>query len=71
MKMIIWKMMIQMIMKITDGPTDGKAVIEYTDWDQVDEFARQMAEAIASSNESARQSEDPVAGDAGQTGQLK
>ncbi|MBL39199.1 MAG: menaquinone-dependent protoporphyrinogen IX dehydrogenase [Xanthomonadales bacterium] len=62
------RIMIQMIMKITDGPTDGKSVIEYTDWDQVDEFARRMAEAIASSNESARQSENSDAADPDQPG---
>lgn len=60
------RIMIQMIMKITDGPTDGKSVIEYTDWDQVDEFARRMAEAIASSNESAL--EYPAAGGSDQPG---
>lgn len=41
------RVMIQMIMKMTDGPTDGTSVIEYTDWDQVDRFAANMAEAIA------------------------
>lgn len=39
------RIMIQMIMKITDGPTDRNAVVEYTDWDQVDRFAEQMARA--------------------------
>ena len=42
------RIMIQMIMKITGGPTDGTSVIEYTDWDQVARFAERMAEAIAS-----------------------
>lgn len=42
------RIMIQMIMKITGGPTDGKSVIEYTDWSQVDRFARRMADAILS-----------------------
>lgn len=39
------RIMIQMIMKFTDGPTDRNAVVEYTDWDQVDRFAEQMARA--------------------------
>lgn len=56
------RIMIQMIMKITGGPTDGTSVIEYTDWDQVDRFARRMAEAIDSSNGSARESGASAAG---------
>jgi menaquinone-dependent protoporphyrinogen oxidase len=52
------RVMIQMIMKITGGPTDGKSVIEYTDWDQVDRFAARMAEAIVSSDPSARASDN-------------
>ncbi|HKL51695.1 MAG TPA: menaquinone-dependent protoporphyrinogen IX dehydrogenase [Wenzhouxiangellaceae bacterium] len=62
------RIMIQMIMKITDGPTDGKSVIEYTDWDQVDGFARRMAKAIAAPNESTRESDDPAARGADQPG---
>ena len=31
---------IRMIMWMTKGPTDRKANIEFTDWNQVDEFAR-------------------------------
>ena len=32
------RIMIQLIMWITKGPTDPNTVIEYTDWEQVDEF---------------------------------
>lgn len=32
------KKMIQLIMKITKGPTDATKDIEYTDWDQVDKY---------------------------------
>lgn len=41
------RIMIQMIMKFTDGPTDRNAVVEYTDWDQVDRFAERMAGLLA------------------------
>jgi len=34
---------IRMIMKMTGGPTGGTEVIDYTDWDQVDRFATNMA----------------------------
>ena len=30
--------------RITKGPTDPEAIIEFTDWDKVDEFARMIAE---------------------------
>jgi menaquinone-dependent protoporphyrinogen oxidase len=33
------RMMIQLIMWLTKGPTNSKAKIEYTDWDKVREFA--------------------------------
>ena len=33
------KQMIRLIMLITKGPTDTKGVFEFTDWDQVDQFA--------------------------------
>ena len=40
----IWdRLAIQLIMKITDGPTDPTLNIEYTDWDQVREAAEQFA----------------------------
>ncbi len=34
------RLMIQLIMLITKGPTDSSAVIEFTDWNKVDEFGR-------------------------------
>ena len=34
------RLMIRMIMWITKGPTDPRAVIEFTDWMQVEEFGR-------------------------------
>ncbi len=40
------RLMIRFIMLITDGPTDPKAVIEFTDWNQVEAFGRQLAEAV-------------------------
>jgi menaquinone-dependent protoporphyrinogen oxidase len=37
------RLMIRFIMLITDGPTDPKAVIEFTDWQQVEAFGRELA----------------------------
>jgi len=37
------KQMIRFIMWMTKGPTDPNAVIEFTDWDKVDEFGRMVA----------------------------
>lgn len=37
------RLMIQLIMRITKGPTDPSAVIEFTDWDQVEDFAQQIS----------------------------
>lgn len=34
--------LIQLIMKIMDGPTDPSTTIEYTDWERVDRFADEM-----------------------------
>jgi len=34
------RLMIRLIMFITGGPTDPKAVIEFTDWQQVESFGR-------------------------------
>lgn len=34
--------MIQLIMKMTNGPTDRKAVIDYTNWDDVDAYGRHV-----------------------------
>lgn len=36
------RLMIQLIMKMTDGPTDPKAVIDYTDWDDVKTYGRHL-----------------------------
>jgi len=38
------RMMIRFIMWMTHGPTDPHAVIEFTDWKQVDDFARVISE---------------------------
>ena len=38
------RIMIQMIMWMTKGPTDANAVIEYTDWDQVETFGNKISE---------------------------
>ena len=37
------RIMIQMIMWMTKGPTDANAVIEYTDWDQVETFGNKIS----------------------------
>jgi menaquinone-dependent protoporphyrinogen oxidase len=34
--------MIRFIMWMTKGPTDPNAVVEFTDWDKVDEFGRMI-----------------------------
>jgi menaquinone-dependent protoporphyrinogen oxidase len=36
------RQMIRFIMAITKGPTDPKAVVEFTDWAQVEAFAHQV-----------------------------
>lgn len=38
------RIMIQFIMWMTKGPTDPNTVIEYTDWQQVDEFVKTFSE---------------------------
>jgi menaquinone-dependent protoporphyrinogen oxidase len=38
------RLMIRFIMLMTDGPTDPKSVIDFTDWQQVDAFARQVCD---------------------------
>ncbi len=38
------RLMIRFIMLMTNGPTDPKAVIEFTDWQQVEAFGRQLSE---------------------------
>lgn len=43
----IWdRLAIQMIMKMTHGPTDPKTVIEYTDWDRVRQAADEFAVTV-------------------------
>jgi len=37
------RQMIRLIMWITKGPTDPQAVVDFTDWNQVDAFGRQLA----------------------------
>jgi menaquinone-dependent protoporphyrinogen oxidase len=37
------RQMIRFIMLITHGPTDPTAVVEFTDWRSVDDFAQQLA----------------------------
>ncbi|WP_025823003.1 menaquinone-dependent protoporphyrinogen IX dehydrogenase [Shewanella marina] len=36
------RLAIQLIMKMTDGPTDPKSVIDYTDWDDVKAYATEV-----------------------------
>lgn len=38
------RQMIRLIMWMTKGPTDPTTVIEFTDWDKVDEFGRSIGE---------------------------
>ncbi len=38
------RFMIRLIMWMTKGPTDPKAVVEFTNWDQVDSFGRVISE---------------------------
>ena len=38
------RQVIRFIMWITGGPTDPQTVIDYTDWDKVDDFGRLIAE---------------------------
>jgi menaquinone-dependent protoporphyrinogen oxidase len=37
------RMMIRFIMFLTKGPTDPKTVVEFTDWQQVEAFGREVA----------------------------
>lgn len=37
------RMVIRFIMLLTGGPTDPKAVVEFTDWRQVEDFGRRVA----------------------------
>jgi menaquinone-dependent protoporphyrinogen oxidase len=38
------RFMIRLIMRITKGPTDPSTVVEFTDWNKVDAFARVIGE---------------------------
>ncbi len=38
------RLMIRLIMCMTKGPTDPKAVVEFTDWEQVESFGRRIGE---------------------------
>lgn len=38
------RMMIRLIMRLTDGPTDPSAVVNFTDWQQVDRFAQSIVD---------------------------
>jgi len=38
------RQMIRFIMWMTKGPTDPTAIVEFTDWDRVEAFAREIAE---------------------------
>ena len=40
---VLDKLMIRLIMWITKGPTDTKNVYEFTNWDDVDSFARKIS----------------------------
>lgn len=37
------RLMIQFIMTLTGGPTDPKAVVDFTDWDRLDALAQEIA----------------------------
>ena len=40
----VWdRLIIRFIMWMTKGPTDPRAVVEFTDWNKVDEFGRSIA----------------------------
>ena len=41
------RMMIRLIMRLTNGPTDPSTVVEFTDWQQVERFARAITEMQA------------------------
>ena len=38
------RLIIRIIMHLTNGPTDSQAVVEFTDWEQVESFARVISE---------------------------
>lgn len=41
------RLAIQLIMKISNGPTDPETVIEYTDWTQVDTAATRLIDKLS------------------------
>jgi menaquinone-dependent protoporphyrinogen oxidase len=41
---LVDRFMIRLIMLMTNGPTDPKAVIEFTDWQQVEAFAQRVCD---------------------------
>ena len=43
---VLDRSMIRLIMWMTRGPTDPRACVEFTDWEQVDEFARAIAAMV-------------------------
>lgn len=49
------RQMIRLIMLITHGPTDPTAVVEFTDWDRVDAFARRVRAMPGSTSPAASQ----------------
>ncbi len=40
------RLMIRFIMLMTNGPTDPKAIIEFTDWQRVEAFGRQLSDQM-------------------------
>lgn len=38
------RLMIRMIMWVTNGPTDPNSIVEFTNWDQVEDFGRIISE---------------------------
>jgi menaquinone-dependent protoporphyrinogen oxidase len=40
---LVDRMVIRLIMLITHGPTDTSTVVEFTDWQRVEAFARRIA----------------------------
>lgn len=51
------KLAIQMIMKMTKGPTDPTTVIDYTDWEDVKAYARHCLMLVASEKKPAQDPE--------------
>ncbi len=49
------RQIIRFIMWMTKGPTDPATDVEYTDWDQVDQFAERIAELPPATGDPSRQ----------------